>query len=97
MPFEPCGSRSGGSAAAIARCGRVESLELVEVDPLDVAADAAFGEAQRHPRLEAGDRARMHVGMRGKEVVEAVRPGVHQLPHRHRAARIIGLQLGLVT
>ena len=36
----------------------VELLQAAEIDALDVAADAAFRERQRHPRLETSDRPR---------------------------------------
>ena len=56
----------------------VESLQFGQIDPLDIAADAAFGEGECHPRLEAGDRLRPHLGMGGEIVIEAIRPGIHQ-------------------
>jgi hypothetical protein len=56
----------------------VEGLQLAQRDPLDVAADAALGEAQRHPRLEPGDDLRLHGGMGGQVEVQPVGPGVHQ-------------------
>ncbi len=48
---------------------------------------------QRHPRLEVGDHARMHVRMRGEVVVEPVGPGVHQRLAASRALRVERLQL----
>jgi len=47
----------------------VESRKLVQVHALDIAADTAFGKAQRHPRLEPCEDARVHIGVRRKEVV----------------------------
>ncbi len=70
----------------------VERLELVEIDLLDVAANAAFGEAQRHPRFEMRNDPRLHGGMRGEVVVEAVRERVHQLLQRGRARRVLLLE-----
>ena len=75
------------------RLSRVEAFQLFQVDPLDVAADAAFGEAERHPRLEPGQHPRLHLRVRGEEVIEAVRPGIHQPAHWRGAAHIVGLQL----
>ena len=92
MPFEPCRSIQGDSAAAIGLL-RIKGLSCFEVDSLDVAADAAFGEAQRHPRLEARDRARLHIRMGREEIVQPIRPGVHQPLHLSGAAGVIGLQL----
>src|SRR3546814_9614332 len=44
----------------------VERAQIFERDPLDVAADAALGEAERHPRLEALDHPRLYVGEIGR-------------------------------
>ena len=67
----------------------VERLELLEVDPLDVAADAAFGEGEGHPRLEVLDDARLHFGMLVEVEVQAVGEGVHQrLQPRGAGSRI---------
>ena len=57
----------------------VERLELIEVHPLDVAADAALGERERHPRLEVLDHSWGDVGMRRDVVVEPISVRVHQL------------------
>src|SRR5204863_8779295 len=56
------------------RTTTIEALELAQRHGLDVAADASFGERQRHPRLEPPDDARRHGGMRGEVVVESIRP-----------------------
>ena len=56
----------------------VKRLELPQVDLLDVAADAPFAERQRHPRFEAGDHPRLHLGVLVQVVVEPVGIGVHQ-------------------
>ena len=74
----------------------VESGELLEVGALDVAADAALGEGQRHPGLEAGQHARPDLGMGGEVEIEAGRPGVHQPPQPGGRAAIIGPELGRV-
>src|SRR6266496_3743273 len=57
----------------------VKCLELPEVHALDIAADAAFGEAKRHPWLESSDRARLHAGVLIQVKVESVGPGVHEV------------------
>ena len=49
--------------------GGIEGVQLVEVNAFDVAADAPFGEAQRHPRLEPRQITRVHVRMGGEEVI----------------------------
>ena len=64
-PLEPPGA---GSAAGDRRRGgerlrprlarRVEFPQLAEIDAFDIAADAAFGERQRHPRFEVMDDLR---------------------------------------
>ena len=59
-------------------CPAVERLQFVERYALDIAADAAFAEAQRHPRFEMHDDARMHLGMGSEVVVQTIGPGIHQ-------------------
>src|ERR1700739_70964 len=58
--------------------GVVKSPQLLYVDLFNVAADAAFGKRQSHPRLEA----RKHFGLRlrvlGEVEVDSVRPCIHQ-------------------
>jgi hypothetical protein len=56
----------------------VERFELIEIHFLDIAADAAFSEAERHPRLESLDYARFHLGMLVEIEVQAVGIRVHQ-------------------
>src|SRR3954454_13648547 len=51
LPFDPRAERGGN------RPVRIERLELIEIDALDIAADAALGEAHDHPRLEVRQRA----------------------------------------
>jgi hypothetical protein len=68
-------------------------FEAGEVHALDVAADRAFAEAQRHPRLERRDDPRLHVGMRGQVEVEAVGPGVHVRLEPRRRLRVLRLQI----
>ena len=76
-------------------CGRfaVEGFELVEIDALDVAADAAFGEAERHPGLEVRDDSRLHVGVFVEVEVQAVGEGVHQSLQPGGACCVLLLQL----
>ena len=83
-PFEPVGSFSKSSSSYTSAASRaagivsVERFELVQADPLDVAADAAFAERERHPRLEVGEDFRLHVGVGVEEVVQPVGPRRHQ-------------------
>ena len=72
----------------------VEGLELAQVHALDVAADAALAEGERHPRLEAGDHARLHLGARRQVVVEAAGPRVHQGLQPLRRLRVLRLHVG---
>ncbi len=69
----------GGRRAFPARSLPVERLELIEVHALDVAADAPFGERQRHPRLEPLDDPRRQRRVGVEKVIQAAGPGVHQL------------------
>ena len=81
MPFDP-----PGSSLLVARAERqqwngllpVEGRELVQVHLLNVAADAPFGEGERHPRLEPGDDPGLHPRMGVQVVVQPVGPGIHQ-------------------
>ena len=95
MPLEPRRpSSSRGQSAGDPRRGPfVESGELLKIGALDVAADAAFGEGERHPGLEAGEDARADLRMGREIVVQAGRPGVHQRAQPGGAAAIIGLEL----
>ena len=70
----------------------IEGLKLLERDALDVAADAALGECQRHPWLEPADGLGVGVGMRGEIVVQPVCPGDHQRLQPWRALAISGLE-----
>src|SRR6185436_5914942 len=72
--------------------GKVEGAERIEIHRLDVAADAPFAEAERHPRLEPGEHARPDGWMGGEIKVEPVGPGVHETPEPRRAPPIEGLQ-----
>ncbi len=56
----------------------VEPLQVGQVDALDVPADTALGEAQRHPGFEAHQGAGVGVGMGAQVIVQAVGPGVHE-------------------
>lgn len=49
------------------------------VDAFDIAADRAFAEHERHPRLELIEHHRFDVGVRRQLIVESARPGVHQV------------------
>ena len=76
------------------RLAAVERAQPVDGDALDVAADAAFAEAERHPRLEARDDARLHLRMLVQVVVQGVRPGLHERLEPRRARRVSPLHLG---
>ena len=71
-------SRIGLDAGQRCRVLAVERLEARNRHALDVAADAALAEAERHPWLEPGDHPRLHVRMRGQVIVQAVGPAGHQ-------------------
>ena len=79
-------------AAAPRRRLAVKRGELAEVHPFDVAADAALGEAQRHPGFEVRDHLGLHARMGVQVVVEAVGEPVHECPEPRRAGRVLGLQ-----
>ena len=81
------GRRRGGLA--------VEGLEVAQRDTLDIAADAAFGEAECHPRFEAGQHLRL-ARMNREVEVEAICPRIHQLAQPGGAAGILRLQFGIV-
>ena len=92
---------TAGACLAVAHDGSlrgrrrtVERFELRQVDALDVAADAALAEAERHPRLELRDHARLHVRVRRQVIVEAVSPRVHQRLQPLRALVVFRLQIG---
>ena len=94
MPFEPDGSTYASASPGVAErlgAGSVERLRRVEIHLLDVAADAAFTERQRHPRLEVLDHAWRDVGMLVQVVVEPVRVGIHQLLQPLRTRRVLRL------
>ena len=71
----------------------IKRFELAEVDLLDVAADAALAEAERHPRFELRNHARLHLGVRGQVEVQAVGPAVHQRLEPGFGLRVVGLEL----
>ena len=75
-----------------ARVIPVKRLELGEVHPLDVTANTSLAEAERHPRLEVGDNARLHLGMVMQVEIQAVRPGVHERLQPVGARRVRRLQ-----
>ena len=93
--------RLGQFAAEIERSqfGRlagVQRFQVGEVDALDIAADAAFGKAERHPGFEMGDNARFHCGVRGEVIVQRVGPGGGQRFQPGGAGGILRLQLGRI-
>ena len=70
----------------------VEGFKPAEIDALDIAADAAFGKAERHPRFETGDDARFHCGVRGEIIVQRIGPGGGQRLQPGGACGILRLQ-----
>jgi hypothetical protein len=68
----------------------VEGLERVHRNAFDVPADAALAEAQGHPRFEAGDGPRRHLGVGVEVEVQTVGPRVHEGAQPGRA---LGVQL----
>ena len=70
--------------------------EVLQVDILDVAADAAFGEGERHPGLEMLQHLRVGLGMRGEIEIQAVGPGGHQRLQPGGALRVTRLQVGWI-
>ena len=88
-PLEPAGL----PLIPLLRGLAVERGKLAEVHGFDIAADAAFGEAQRHPRLEAPDHPRLHPGVLVEVVIQAVGKRVHELPQPRGAGRVFLLQL----
>ena len=73
----------------------IEGAQILQRDPLDIAADAALGEAQGHPRCVLRDAAG-RVGVLGEIEVQPVRPGDHQRFQPGRALAIAHLQRRLV-
>jgi hypothetical protein len=67
--------------------------QLAELYPLDVAADAALAEGQRHPRFEMGDHLWGHMGVDRQVIVQPVRPGLHQAPQPPWAVLVAALQV----
>ena len=65
----------------------IEFAQRIEFDLLDIAADAAFGEAQHHPRFEVRQHPGVNFWVGGEKVIEPVRPGIHQPPHLGRGPR----------
>jgi hypothetical protein len=105
----PGGAQPGGDGKAVraarffvaqlARIGQrrllaVELLQGLEIDRFDVAADAAFAEGERHPRLEMRDQLGLDLGMRVQVEVQAIGKGHHQLLEPGRAGRVPGLHGG---
>src|ERR1035438_5805522 len=70
----------------------VKLLQIAEADAFDVAADAAFGEGQCHPRFKMMNDLGRNGGMFRQEVIQSVRPSHHQCLEPSRAAAIILLQ-----
>ena len=70
----------------------IERRQRRERHAFDVAADAAFGKAQRHPRREVRQHPRMHPRMVGEIVVERVGPRGHQRPEPRRRRGIAGFK-----
>ncbi len=78
----------------LSRAVAVERLKLSEIDALDVSADAALAEGQRHPRLKVRDDARGHFRMRRQEEVQTVGVSVHQLFQPFGTLLVLRLHVG---
>ena len=88
---------SGRRRGLVRRRGGGQSIEagqLRERDALDVAADAALAEGERHPGLEPPDHPGRHLAMHQEVVVQAVGPAVHQRPQPGRASGVAGAEVG---
>ena len=72
------GKRFGATADLQHGRFAVERLKLADIHALDVAADAAFAERERHPGLEMFDDSRLHFRMFEEVVVQSVGEGVHE-------------------
>ena len=81
-------ARLEGLRAAVAP-SVVERLEALDRDALDVAANGSFREAERHPRLEVRDDARLHLRVRVQIVVQSIGPRVHERPQPRGARRVL--------
>ena len=82
--------RTGGRHA---QARRVELLDATGVHTSDVATDAAFGERERHPRLELREQLRLHLRVRGQIVIEPIGEAVHQRLQPHRALGVLCLHV----
>src|ERR1700730_635021 len=82
---ETVGAAGNRLARRLPRLPRVELPKLRQVDAFDIAADAAFGEGQRHPGLETMDDFRRNGGVLRPEVIYSVRPSHHQCLEPGRA------------
>ena len=98
LRLEGCGWRGGVGIGAVGcseseRGARtVEGFEVFERNRFDVAADAAFGEGEGHPRLEMRDQFRTHAGVRVKVEIEAVGKGVHERAEPRGAGGVVGAE-----
>ena len=99
MPFDP----EGSADRAFIRRGRladrnfaIERLQLIEVDALVVAPDAALGESEGHRWLDSLYHSRLHVGVVGEVEIQAVGPRVHEGLQPCRAGGVLLLQLDRV-
>ena len=61
-PRVPIDARAVGALGGRGCAVGIELLELREIDGLDISADAALGEGQRHPRLEMADDGGLTAG-----------------------------------
>src|SRR6185369_17119797 len=71
----------------------VECLEIPKTYTLDIATDAALGEAQRHPRLKALNDARLHIRMLIEVVIKSVSECNHELLQPRWTAVVFPLQV----
>ena len=83
----------GGQGDLLAR---VKRLELRQRHRLDIAANAAFGKAQRHPRFELRDDSGVHLRVIGEVLVEPRGPALHQRAQPRRALGILHFEIGRI-
>ena len=71
----------------------IVGFKRLQVDLLDVSADAAFSERKRHPGFEVSDDARLHLWMLRQIKVQAISPRIHQALQPLRTGNVVRLQI----
>ena len=69
----------------------------MEVDALDVAANAAFAKRESHPRFEMMDDAGLHFRVLGEVEVEAVGKSAGELLQPRRTGGVLQLERGRIN